>query len=619
VFSPIRKAFTCLTIVLLLSGVVGAAFGWDYYPASYNWGFQNYSYLSFNQPMNFTDTPRQGLPIDGSLVGYWNMNEGLGVVANDSSGNGNNGVIYGASWVDGKFGKALSFDGMNDYASIPITPSTTFGANDFSISCWFKVTNATLYSALISTYIGGTNIFVRWLGSPLTLQFVCAGTGNQVTVNSGMNLIDNQWHQVTVTRSGSIFSIYIDGVLKKSVTNTLVGYCCSSTNQWLFMKTSTYVYYTSGILDEVRFYNRALSAVEATALYAQPDPVSFANYYNYQDPVTNNTMLIYVDNPNGNSSNVALVTCTNFFTSDRLTFQANNSATVNVWTNIGQPVFTTGVWNSQNYTTTLTLDASSTAEINWNTYNITTYVDIHSGVLPSNVTVGYLGSQMFNFNAPMGYRFNVYVDGVSLGQISSYTLSNVTEPHSVNVTSALLKYTVSASADLGSTISPSGDVSVNYGGSQLFTIQNKTGYNVKHVYVDDVDKGTISNYTFSNVTANHVISVSSESLSSSNSSTSSPSPQPSSTTASTSTPKPSQSPGQTNSPTPTSTTQPENNQFPTQTVAIVAATVAVLVAVLVLVFKKGYITIEVVDEETDEEQNKDGKEGNKEKNPDYSI
>jgi hypothetical protein len=56
----------------------------------------------------------------------------------------------------------------------------------------------------------------------------------------------------------------------------------------------------------------------------------------------------------------------------------------------GQPAFTTGacIWNSENYTTTLTLDASSTAELNWNTYNITTFSDAHSSISSSNVTVG---------------------------------------------------------------------------------------------------------------------------------------------------------------------------------------------------------------------------------------
>ena len=61
--------------------------------------------------MNFTDIPSQGMPYDRTLVGYWNMNEGSGTVAADSSRNGNNGTITCALWVDGKYGNALKFNG----------------------------------------------------------------------------------------------------------------------------------------------------------------------------------------------------------------------------------------------------------------------------------------------------------------------------------------------------------------------------------------------------------------------------------------------------------------------------------------------------------------------------
>ncbi len=46
------------------------------------------------------------------LVGWWRFDEGSGTIAGDSSGNGNNGTIYGATWVAGKYGQALSFDGI---------------------------------------------------------------------------------------------------------------------------------------------------------------------------------------------------------------------------------------------------------------------------------------------------------------------------------------------------------------------------------------------------------------------------------------------------------------------------------------------------------------------------
>ena len=592
-FQHITRAFTCLMVALLLLGIAGAMFGMDYYPATYYWGFQNCCYLGFNQAMNFTTVPNQGVLHDSSLVGYWNMNEGSGTVAHDSSVNGNNGTITGASWVDGKYGEALSFNGSTDYALTSYSSIFNFGTGPFSWSCWVTFEAQSNGEKVIMRgdhegVLPRSLFSLGWVSSG-TLKFACYDSTipspNQSRFVSKAVTLDGNMHFIMGVRDGDNIYLYIDAVVAGS-TNGVLNHNINSTNRVALGKyEGTIGAYLKGIIDEVRVYNRALS-VDVSALYAmgqQPDPVSFANYYSFNDPVTNNTMLIHVDDPDANRDNVALVTCTNFFEGNRLAFQANNSATVNVWTNLGRPAFTTGafVWNGENYTTTLTLDASSTGELNWNTYNITTYADAHSGVFPSNVTVGYGGSQIFNFNASQGYGYEVLVDGVSQGHIGSYTFSNVTASHMVNVTSALLKYTITASTDTGSTISPSGDVSVNYGGSQLFTVQNKTGYNVKHVYVDSVDKGAVSNYTFSNVTGNHVISVSSESLSSTNSSTPTPTP------------------------TPTPTSQPETNQFPTQTAVIAVIAVATLIAGFALAFKKGYITIEIADEDKSQEENQE--------------
>ena len=105
----------------------------------YYWDFSNYCYLNFSEAINFADAPIQNVLNDSSLVGYWDMNVGSGDIMPDLSGNGNNGIIYGASWVDGKFGKALSFDGQNNYVEIPYNSSLdNFQA--ITISFWMYPT-----------------------------------------------------------------------------------------------------------------------------------------------------------------------------------------------------------------------------------------------------------------------------------------------------------------------------------------------------------------------------------------------------------------------------------------------------------------------------------------------
>ncbi len=432
-FQRAQKVFAGLIVILSLLGIVDSAFGWYSYPMSQNWDFQNYCYLSFNQAMNFTDAPHKGVLHYSGLVGYWNLNEGEGAVAHDSSSNGSNGTINGGSWVDGKYGIALSFNGATDYVQcgpLSITDSNT-------ISAWIKAdpTGNAGISAILTNYAAaGIGLFLNAGKAEFRVYTALGYTG----VGGLTDLRDNAWHfLVGVWNSATKESrLYVDGILERSnlaAVSIRVSYADTFMGQY-----GNDLWY-KGKIDEVCVYNRALSASEVATLYTQLDPVSFENYYSYKDPLTNNTMSIHVNNPNANSNNVALVTCTNFFAADRLSFQANNSATVNVWTSLGQPVFTTGVWNSQNHTTTLTLDVSSTAELNWNTYNITTYTDAHSSALPSNVTVVYGRSQTLNFSATQGYNFNVIVDGSSQGQISSYTFNDVTAPHTVNVTSTLIQ------------------------------------------------------------------------------------------------------------------------------------------------------------------------------------
>jgi len=82
---------------------------------------------------------------------------------------------------------------------------------------------------------------------------------------------------------------------------------------------------------------------------------------------------------------------------------------------------------------------------------------------------------------------------------SVHTLTSSTPPDT---------YTITATAGANGSISPSGAVTVNQGGSQLFTIASDTGYRIHDVRVDGSSMGAVSSYTFSDVTADHTISVS---------------------------------------------------------------------------------------------------------------
>jgi hypothetical protein len=140
-------------------------------------------------------------------------------------------------------------------------------------------------------------------------------------------------------------------------------------------------------------------------------------------------------------------------------------------------------------------------------YIISASAGPNGGISPSgNVSVLGGTNQKFTFTPVAGYRVaDVLVDGTSVGKVNSYTFVNVQAGHTISVTFELDVYTITATADVNGSITPSGTITFNKGASQTFTITPNQGYTVRSVIVDGANRGAITTYTFTNVTANHSI------------------------------------------------------------------------------------------------------------------
>ena len=141
------------------------------------------------------------------------------------------------------------------------------------------------------------------------------------------------------------------------------------------------------------------------------------------------------------------------------------------------------------------------------TYTITTGAGSGGSVTPSGVlTLNHGSAQSFSFQPVTGYRISdVRVDNVSVGTPSEYTFNNINANHTVSVQFAIIVNTVTATAQQGGSITPSGNVRVNYGNSQTFAISALEGYYISDVKADNVSQGVITSYTFNNVISNHSI------------------------------------------------------------------------------------------------------------------
>lgn len=144
------------------------------------------------------------------------------------------------------------------------------------------------------------------------------------------------------------------------------------------------------------------------------------------------------------------------------------------------------------------------------TYTITASAGTGGSISPAGaVTVNEDQDKTFTITPNAGYAVDdVLVNGQSVGAVTSYTFNKVEDDQTIAASFMPITYTVTATAGAGGSISPSGDVTLNHGADQIFTVTPDAGYEVATFLVDGV-AATLNNntYTLSNVQAAHTVAV----------------------------------------------------------------------------------------------------------------
>lgn len=142
-------------------------------------------------------------------------------------------------------------------------------------------------------------------------------------------------------------------------------------------------------------------------------------------------------------------------------------------------------------------------------YFITSATPSNGQITPSGDVPAATGSSStFSIAPDSGYATSdVLIDGVSIGAVSQYTFSNISACHSISASFAVpsSSYKIHSTASGKGTISPSGNVTVASGGSETFTMTPGANAVITNVKVDGNSVGTVSSYTFTDVTSNHTI------------------------------------------------------------------------------------------------------------------
>ncbi len=217
------------------------------------------------------DTVYSVIVADPTLRAYWPLDEVSGSLAPDHSGNGHDGLVQGSSWVVGRYAAGLQLDGSTDNVHVDATALELGDWAGLTISAWVR--NDVGVGA-------GTDDIVTWWswnGYPCTdcslllthhknneYFFEIAGTA----VTGGA--VSTDWTHVTATWDGGWIRLYVDGIEVDSRART--GSLPTSSGDLVIGGQDDGTHNFEGVVDEVRLYDRALSASEVMDLATTPAP-----------------------------------------------------------------------------------------------------------------------------------------------------------------------------------------------------------------------------------------------------------------------------------------------------------------------------------------------------------
>jgi hypothetical protein len=196
-------------------------------------------------------------PIDQSCVGYWKFDEVSGNIK-DWSGNGNTGTAYNLTYSQaGKFGNSCSFNGTTSYvdcgsgASLNITDTVTTEA-------WVNPNSTSGERFIVNKH---DQKYALEVNNNYFRSIIYDGSFTYLSSISTFQI--GNWYHIAMTYDRIKERLYVNGLLDNSMS--LTSAIQTGTTLWIGKHIS--VYYFSGKIDDVRIYNRALSAQEIKRHY----------------------------------------------------------------------------------------------------------------------------------------------------------------------------------------------------------------------------------------------------------------------------------------------------------------------------------------------------------------
>ena len=205
-------------------------------------------------------------PLPAGLVLAMGMNENTGTAVSDSSGQGNQGTLSGATWTtSGKYGAALTFDGVNDWVTVADSPSLHLSTG-ITMSAWVfptalngGTTNGWRVIAMKEASPTGSYEFYANGDTSVPRGYISVGGVDSFVSGTGQ-LTLNVWTHMAFTFDGATLRLYVNGV--QVGTTAKVGTALAGTGPLRIGGDQPFSEFFAGRIDELRIYDRALSVTE---------------------------------------------------------------------------------------------------------------------------------------------------------------------------------------------------------------------------------------------------------------------------------------------------------------------------------------------------------------------
>ena len=198
------------------------------------------------------------------LVGAWGFDETTGTSVTDSSGTGHTGTLSGATRTTaGRFGRALSFDGVDDWVTVPDSNPLDL-TTGMTIEAWIRPSAVgTDWRTVLLKEQPGSLVYALYAGDgtgrPATHVFTTADRGTSAATTTP----PGSWTHLAATYDRSTLRLYVNGV--QAASRSLTGSLRTSTGALKIGGNGIWPEWFAGLIDEVRVYNRALTAAELQA------------------------------------------------------------------------------------------------------------------------------------------------------------------------------------------------------------------------------------------------------------------------------------------------------------------------------------------------------------------